>query len=100
MKICIYGAGAVGGHIAGRLAGSEAEVSLIARGEQLAAIREHGLRVETRDGTFVSHPPPPTAPGPGATGHRHRRGQGPGAAEPSPSTSVPCSTKTAWCCSS
>ena len=56
MKICIYGAGAVGGHIAGRLAGSEAEVSVIARGEQLAAIREHGLRVETRDGTLVSHP--------------------------------------------
>ena len=48
MKICVYGAGAVGGHIAGRLAAGGAEVSLIARGEQLAAIREHGLRVETR----------------------------------------------------
>jgi 2-dehydropantoate 2-reductase len=56
MKICIYGAGAVGGHIAGRLAGSDADVSLIARGEQLAAIRENGLRVETRDGTLVSRP--------------------------------------------
>ncbi|MFJ4027536.1 ketopantoate reductase family protein [Paenarthrobacter sp. NPDC089989] len=56
MKICIYGAGAVGGHIAGRLADSEADVSLIARGEQLAAIREHGLRVETREGTLISHP--------------------------------------------
>jgi 2-dehydropantoate 2-reductase len=56
MKICIYGAGAVGGHIAGRLAGTEAEVSLIARGEQLAAIRQNGLRVETRDGTLLSHP--------------------------------------------
>lgn len=56
MKICIYGAGAVGGHIAGRLAGTEAEVSLIARGEQLAAIQQNGLRVETRDGTLLSHP--------------------------------------------
>jgi 2-dehydropantoate 2-reductase len=56
MKICIYGAGAVGGHIAGRLAGSAAEVALIARGEQLTAIREHGLRVETPDGTLTSHP--------------------------------------------
>ena len=56
MKICVYGAGAVGGHIAGRLAGSQAEVSVIARGEQLAAIRQHGLRVETRDGTLISHP--------------------------------------------
>jgi 2-dehydropantoate 2-reductase len=56
MKICVYGAGAVGGHIAGRLAGSEAEVSLVARGEQLAAIQQNGLRVETRNGTLVSHP--------------------------------------------
>jgi 2-dehydropantoate 2-reductase len=56
MKICIYGAGAVGGHIAGRLAGSDAEVSLIARGEQLAAIQQNGLRVETRDGTLLSRP--------------------------------------------
>jgi len=56
MKICIYGAGAVGGHIAGRLAGSDAEVSLIARGEHLNAIRQNGLRVETHEGTLVSHP--------------------------------------------
>lgn len=56
MKICIYGAGAVGGHIAGRLAGTDAEISVIARGEQLVAIRENGLRVETRDRTLVSHP--------------------------------------------
>ncbi len=56
MKICVYGAGAVGGHIAGRLATTEADVSLIARGEQLAAIRQNGLRVETREETLISHP--------------------------------------------
>ncbi|MFC9335959.1 ketopantoate reductase family protein [Arthrobacter sp. NPDC057009] len=56
MKICVYGAGAVGGHIAGRLATTETEVSLIARGEQLAAIRQNGLRVETKEGTLVSRP--------------------------------------------
>jgi 2-dehydropantoate 2-reductase len=56
MKICIYGVGAVGGHIAGRLAGGPAEVSLIARGAQLAAIRQGGLRVETRDGVLLSRP--------------------------------------------
>lgn len=56
MKICVYGAGAVGGHIAGRLAAGQTEVSLIARGEQLAAIRRHGLRVETRDGVLLSRP--------------------------------------------
>ena len=56
MKICVYGAGAVGGHIAGRLAAGGAEVSLIARGRQLEAIRDKGLRVETHDGELVSHP--------------------------------------------
>ncbi|MCJ1674582.1 MULTISPECIES: ketopantoate reductase family protein [unclassified Rathayibacter] len=56
MKVCVYGAGAVGGHLAGRLASSAVEVSLIARGESLAAVRENGLRVETREGTLLSHP--------------------------------------------
>jgi 2-dehydropantoate 2-reductase len=63
MKICVYGAGAVGGHIAGRLAAGNAEVSVIARGAQLAAIRQHGLRVETRDGELVSHPVATDRPG-------------------------------------
>lgn len=45
MKICIYGAGAVGGVLAGRLAAAGHEVSVVARGAHLAAIREHGLRV-------------------------------------------------------
>ncbi|MEU6415983.1 ketopantoate reductase family protein [Streptomyces spiralis] len=63
MKICVYGAGAVGGHIAGRLATAQADVSLIARGQQLAAIRQHGLRVETRDGELVSHPVATDRPG-------------------------------------
>ena len=45
MKICIYGAGAVGGLIAGRLAQAGHEVSVVARSAQLTAIREHGLRI-------------------------------------------------------
>ncbi|HDS0927424.1 TPA: 2-dehydropantoate 2-reductase [Pseudomonas putida] len=52
MKVCVYGAGAVGGHIAARLDAAGANVSLVARGEHLAAIRKHGLRVETRDRVF------------------------------------------------
>jgi 2-dehydropantoate 2-reductase len=48
MKICVYGAGAVGGLIAGRLARSGHEVSVVARGAHLEAIRARGLRV--RDG--------------------------------------------------
>ncbi|MCO6418294.1 2-dehydropantoate 2-reductase [Siccirubricoccus sp. KC 17139] len=49
MKICIYGAGAIGGHLAGRLASGGAEVSVVARGAQLEAIRAHGLRVLAAD---------------------------------------------------
>lgn len=56
MKVCVYGAGAVGGHIAARLAEGGADVSLVARGEHLAAIRANGLRVETKDGIYLSRP--------------------------------------------
>jgi 2-dehydropantoate 2-reductase len=48
MKICIYGAGAVGGLIAGWLGRAGQEVSLVARGTQLEAIRRAGLRVRDR----------------------------------------------------
>src|SRR6188474_719902 len=63
MKICVYGAGAVGGQIAGRLAAGQTAVSVIERSPQLDAIREHGLRVETRAGTLVSHPVVTDQPG-------------------------------------
>jgi len=47
MKICIYGAGAVGGLLAGRLAQAGHEVSVVARGAHLTAIRTNGLRVSS-----------------------------------------------------
>jgi len=47
VKICIYGAGAVGGLTAGWLARSGHEVSVVARGAQLDAIRRSGLRVRS-----------------------------------------------------
>jgi len=47
MKICIYGAGAIGGHIGALLAQTDADVSLIARGAHLDAIRRDGLRLRT-----------------------------------------------------
>ncbi|HEX6268197.1 MAG TPA: 2-dehydropantoate 2-reductase [Burkholderiales bacterium] len=53
MKICVYGAGAVGGLIAARLSRSGHEVSAVARGAQLEAIRQHGLRVRDRAGGKV-----------------------------------------------
>ncbi len=47
MKICIYGAGAVGGLIAGWLARAGHEVSVVARGANLTAIHEKGLRIRS-----------------------------------------------------
>ncbi|MGH6717779.1 MAG: 2-dehydropantoate 2-reductase N-terminal domain-containing protein, partial [Alphaproteobacteria bacterium] len=43
MKICIYGAGAIGGLLGARLALAGEEVTLIARGPHLAAIQTNGL---------------------------------------------------------
>lgn len=51
MRICIVGAGAIGGYLGVKLARAGAEVTLIARGAHLAAINEHGLAVEYGDGT-------------------------------------------------
>ncbi|MFN4142370.1 2-dehydropantoate 2-reductase [Aestuariivirga sp.] len=43
MRICIFGAGAIGGYMAAKLAQAGADVSIVARGPHLAAIREKGL---------------------------------------------------------
>ncbi|MEM6409260.1 MAG: 2-dehydropantoate 2-reductase [Pseudomonadota bacterium] len=45
MKICIFGAGAIGGYMGAKLAEAGADVSLVARGPHLAAMRENGLRL-------------------------------------------------------
>src|SRR5688572_7098001 len=49
MKICVFGAGAVGGHIAARLAARAGarglEVSVVARGAHLEAMRSRGIRL-------------------------------------------------------
>jgi 2-dehydropantoate 2-reductase len=47
MKICIYGAGAVGGLMAAWLARSGHDVSVVARGAHLDAIRRGGLRLRS-----------------------------------------------------
>jgi 2-dehydropantoate 2-reductase len=51
MKICVYGAGAIGGLMAAWLARSGHEVSVVARGAQLDAIRRNGLRVQSEGKT-------------------------------------------------
>src|SRR5262245_28496161 len=43
MRICIFGAGAVGGHLALRLARAGNEVSCVMRGPHLAAVQKNGL---------------------------------------------------------
>ncbi|MBL8199443.1 MAG: 2-dehydropantoate 2-reductase [Chromatiales bacterium] len=50
MKICVYGAGAIGSYLGMQLAGTDAEVSLVARGPHLAAMRERGLTLVDADG--------------------------------------------------
>ena len=45
MRICIFGAGAVGGHLAARLAAGGDEVSVVARGAHLAAMKAHGVKL-------------------------------------------------------
>jgi 2-dehydropantoate 2-reductase len=47
MRVAIMAAGAVGGYFGGRLAAAGHDVSFIARGAQLAAIRQHGLKIES-----------------------------------------------------
>src|SRR5262245_8342946 len=51
MKICVYGAGAIGGLMAAWLQRYGHDVSVVARGAQLEAIRRDGLRVRSKDGT-------------------------------------------------
>src|SRR5258706_12398009 len=53
MKICIYGAGAVGGLIAGRLAQAGHEVSVVARGAHLTAIQKNGLKIVHKENQTV-----------------------------------------------
>jgi 2-dehydropantoate 2-reductase len=52
MKVCVFGAGAVGGHAAARLARGGADVSVVARGPHLAAMQARGIEVRAPDATF------------------------------------------------
>jgi len=57
MKIAIFGAGAIGGFLGARLSHCGHDVSLVARGDHLAAIRERGLQVRSAVlGDFTAHP--------------------------------------------
>src|SRR5215467_2997072 len=56
MRIVIFGTGGVGGYFGGRLAQSGEDVTFIARGEHLRAIKANGLRIDSSSGDFVVYP--------------------------------------------
>ena len=52
-SVAVYGAGGVGAYFGGRLARGGADVSLLARGDHLDALRTDGLRIESAHGDFA-----------------------------------------------
>lgn len=56
MRILVFGTGGVGGYFGGRLAHAGEDVTFIARGEHLRAIRANGLKVDCPTGDFVVFP--------------------------------------------
>lgn len=51
MKIAVIGAGAIGGYVGAKLALAGEDVTFIVRGENLRAIRDHGMRLVLADGS-------------------------------------------------
>jgi len=56
MRICIYGAGAIGGYLGVQLSLAGEDVTLIARGPHLEAMRARGLRLRMGEEERVAHP--------------------------------------------
>src|SRR6266851_2526595 len=56
LKICVFGAGAMGGLIGARLAAAGEAVTLVARGRHLEAMRARGLRLIAKAGEIVVEP--------------------------------------------
>jgi 2-dehydropantoate 2-reductase len=56
VRFAVLGAGAIGAYVGAALARGGADVTLIARGEHLRAMAEHGVRVHSPRGDFDAHP--------------------------------------------
>ncbi len=56
MRIVVFGTGGIGGYYGGRLAQAGEDVTFVARGNHLQAMRDHGLRVESVKGDFTIEP--------------------------------------------
>ena len=54
MKACIYGAGAIGGWMGVKLANAGCDMSVVARGATLQALRQHGLRLQEGSETLTA----------------------------------------------
>jgi 2-dehydropantoate 2-reductase len=54
MKVCIYGAGAIGGWVGVKLARAGSEVSVVARGATLQELQAHGLRLQQGQETLTA----------------------------------------------
>jgi 2-dehydropantoate 2-reductase len=57
MRIAVLGAGAIGAYAGAALARGGADVHLIARGDNLEAMKREGVRVRSDRGDFEAHPP-------------------------------------------
>ena len=78
MKICVVGAGAIGGYMAVRLASAGHDVAVVARGPHLSAIQAQGLRLVEAEQELVAEHLMATdrIPDVGPAGHRAADAQG------------------------
>ena len=72
MRIAVVGSGGVGGYFGGRLAAAGADVTFLARGAHLEAMRTHGLRIQSPKGNVHLANRRPTADPVGDRAGRHR----------------------------
>ena len=56
MRLVVFGAGGIGAYYGAGFASGGADVNLVARGAHLAALRDHGLTVETERDRTVPAP--------------------------------------------
>ena len=56
MRIAVFGTGGVGGYFGGRLSQAGEDVTFVARGEHLKAIKANGLKVDSTSGDFRIYP--------------------------------------------
>jgi 2-dehydropantoate 2-reductase len=56
MKVAVVGAGAIGAYVGAALSRAGTDVTLVARGDHMRAMRTHGVRVRSEHGDFTAHP--------------------------------------------